>query len=141
MSVDRLSSFSDGDQYLSELDSLTVGNDWWDNLNAGAGTIHLAGGTFFTSTTPTGSILSPVVVENGATLGGTGMVSATVTVKDGGTVAPGTSPGVLNTGDVAFEPGSTFSVEINGPTAGEGSGFHDQLSVTARSISARPLWM
>jgi CSLREA domain-containing protein len=76
-----------------------------------------------------GSITSNVTIANTSTLGGTGTINSanTVTVQSGGTVAPGTSPGILNTGNVTFDSSSTFAVEINGTTAGSG---YDQLNVT-----------
>lgn len=112
---------TDAAQFLSELDSLTVESS---DLDAGTAAITLAGGLFVTD--PNGSILSSVTIASGATLGGTGTTGA-VTVQSGGRVSPGTSPGILNTGNVSFSSGSTFSVEVNGTTAGTQ---HDQLNVT-----------
>ena len=45
----------------------------------------------------------------------------------GGTVAPGISPEILNTGNVTFWIGSTFATEFAGTTVGTG---YDQLNVT-----------
>ena len=70
--------------------------------------------------------VSSLTVTAGA-LGGTGTVVGPINVGSGGTVAPGTSPGILNTGNISFTSGSTFDVEINGTTPGTG---HDQLNVT-----------
>ena len=114
---------ADGAQFLSELNSLTIAAA---DLDASTSTITLNSGTFLTSAT--GSILSPVTIASGATLGGTG-TSGTVTANSGGTVAPGTSPGVLNAGNVSFASGSNFNIELNGasltPTAQ-----YDQVNVT-----------
>ena len=66
-------------------------------------------------------------VNGPGTLGGTGTVGGPVNINSGGSVAPGTSPGILNSGNVGFGGGSTFTVEINGTTAGSG---YDQLNVT-----------
>ncbi|MFO0821305.1 MAG: autotransporter-associated beta strand repeat-containing protein [Pirellulales bacterium] len=76
-----------------------------------------------------GSINSNVTAQNGGTLGGSGTVnsSKTVTVQSGGTVSPGTSPGILNVGSTTFVSGSTFSIEVNGATPGTQ---YDQLNVT-----------
>ena len=74
-----------------------------------------------------GSIASPVTVNSGGTLGGTGTVGNTVTVNSGGTIAPGTSPGILNTGTLTLTAGSTLTVEINGTTVGTQ---YDQVNVT-----------
>jgi hypothetical protein len=73
-----------------------------------------------------GTWTSPVTVNSGATLGGTGTVGA-LTVASNGTVAPGNSPGILNSGDVALNSGSNFNVELNGTTVGT---LYDQVNVT-----------
>ena len=65
-----------------------------------------------------GSIVAPVTVNSGGTLGGTGTIANTVTVNSGGTIAPGTSPGILNTGTLTLTAGSTLTVEINGTDGG-----------------------
>ncbi len=115
---------SNGNQFVNETDSVSIGAN---DLNAGSGAITLNGGTFLT--TATGSILSPVTVASGATLGGTG-TTGTITTESGGNVAPGNSPGILNSGNVTLVSGSNFNVEIDG-TAGAGAvGGHDQLNVT-----------
>lgn len=76
-----------------------------------------------------GSITSNVTVANGATVGGTGTINSgnTLTVQSGGTVAPGTSPGILNSGNVTLQSGAAFNVELNGTTVGTQ---YDQLNVT-----------
>lgn len=76
---------------------------------------------------------SAVTVENTATLGGTGAVFGNVIVKAGGTVSPGNSPGVLRTATVTFESGSTFAVDIDGTTAGNGESRYDQMVVTGNN--------
>ena len=109
---------------LVELDSVSIASP---GLNAGSGTITLGGGTFLT--TNTGSILSSAIIASGATIGGTGTTAA-VTTQSGGNVAPGTSPGVLNTGNIVLVSGSTVVFEIGGTTAGNANTNHDQLNVT-----------
>jgi hypothetical protein len=66
-------------------------------------------------------------VQSGATLGGIGTLTNGVTVNAGGTLAPGGSAGILNTGNLVLSPGSTLAAEINGTTPGTG---HDQVNVT-----------
>jgi hypothetical protein len=66
----------------------------------------------------TGSLAnSPMTVNSGGTLGGTGTVGA-VTVNGGGTLGPGLSPGIINTGNLTLNSGSTLTIEINGTTVG-----------------------
>ena len=104
----------------------------------GTGTLRLGGANTYTTATNVnagrvdvlGSLAGPVNVNSTGTLGGTGTINDSMNVNSGGTLAPGTSPGILQTASVTFASGSTFDVEMGGTTAGNGSGFHDQLSVT-----------
>ncbi len=90
----------------------------------GAGRLTLSGTSTFTggATVNAGTLLvngtipGPVVVNGGATLGGTGTVSGPVAINAGGTLSPGLSPGITNTGNLAL--GGVFLVEIEGTTAG-----------------------
>lgn len=88
------------------------------NTYTGATTVN--GGTLLVN----GSIgASAVTVNNGATLGGTGTVGST-TIASGGTLSPGASIGTLTVnGNLVFNPGSTFHVEI-------GSASNDRVNVT-----------
>jgi Ca2+-binding RTX toxin-like protein len=106
-----------------------------------AGTIDIATGTLsFTGSSPsldqTGGLtqvasgatlgLSNGMVLSGGTLGGFGTVAGSVS-NTGGTVAPGTSPGILRiTGDYTQGSGGTLLVEVNGSTPGTQ---FDQLDV------------
>src|SRR5262249_34504602 len=60
-----------------------------------------------------GSIASsPVTVNAGATLAGTGSVGAT-TIMSGGTFAPGNSPGTMTVqGSLAFQSGAIYLVQV-----------------------------
>ncbi|MFH1343706.1 MAG: autotransporter domain-containing protein [Pseudomonadota bacterium] len=59
-------------------------------------------------------VLPSIVTVNGGYLGGTGTISGFVNAF-GGTVAPGNSIGTLNVnGNVTFDNGSFYNVEING---------------------------
>lgn len=63
-----------------------------------------------------------------ATLGGSGSIAGAVTVNAGSTLAPGNSPGILSVGsNVTLAAGSTYSVELQGLTAGT---TYDQLALT-----------
>ncbi|MDO8290100.1 MAG: autotransporter domain-containing protein [Parvibaculum sp.] len=65
---------------------------------------------------------SGITIEQGATLGGTGLIEGDIT--NYGTLAPGQSPGVMNVvGSVTMAAGSVFDVEIAG-------GLADQLNVS-----------
>ncbi|WP_049300623.1 autotransporter outer membrane beta-barrel domain-containing protein, partial [Serratia marcescens] len=59
-----------------------------------------------------GSVTSAVSVQSGGIVGGSGTVGSLI-ARRGGTVAPGNSIGTLNVaGDVSFEPGSRYAVEV-----------------------------
>jgi len=75
-----------------------------------------------------GTLTGAVAVAAAAVLGGTGTIAGPV-VTDG-TIAPGSGPGILDTGSITFQTGSTLNVEIGGATAGDGAGHYDRLNVT-----------
>ncbi|MEQ1830145.1 MAG: CHRD domain-containing protein, partial [Pirellula sp.] len=118
------SASGNGPQFLSIVGTTTVtAND----LSAGSATITLNAGRLNT-TSSGGDILSNLVVEGAtSTLAGFGSVNGTVTVNASGTVSPGTSPGIINSGNATFNVGSNFVVEVNGPSVGTQ---YDQLNVT-----------
>jgi outer membrane autotransporter protein len=61
---------------------------------------------------------SGLTVANGGTLKGAGNVYGEISVLEGGTLAPGNSPGTLNVvGPVNFAAGSIFEVEVEGTAA------------------------
>ncbi len=60
-------------------------------------------------------------------LKGEGNIQGPVVLRGTSTIVPGTSPGVLNTGNLVFESESVFDAEVNGATPGTE---HDQIIVT-----------
>lgn len=60
-------------------------------------------------------IRQDVYVGEGGILKGTGTVR-NVEITSGGTLAPGLSPGCLNTGNLTFSAGSTYEFEVGGVT-------------------------
>ncbi|MHC8401125.1 autotransporter domain-containing protein [Pseudomonas sp. MDT1-17] len=105
------------------------GLDTWRNdisghgglTKQGIGTLVMTGANTYTGPTLVnqgrlainGSLASAVTVNDRGILGGNGRISA-LTAKSGGTVAPGNSIGTLQVaGDVIFEPGSTYAVELS----------------------------
>ncbi len=70
---------------------------------------------------------SPIAVETGAILSGSGTVDTVTTTS--ASVSPGDGSGILTAlGDVTFDSASTFLVELDG--ANPGAGGYDQLNVT-----------
>ncbi|WP_298867210.1 LamG-like jellyroll fold domain-containing protein, partial [uncultured Gimesia sp.] len=102
----------------------------------GTGTVVLNGTNTFSSSTAVqngllqveGSLTTTqVVISAGATLGGSGTIDAPVTVNSGGHLVPGSSPGIINTGDLTLGAGAIFDIEIDGTQAGTE---YDQIQVT-----------
>jgi len=105
----------------------------------GSGTLSIGGNDTYTGSTSVsagrlninGSITSNTTVNPSAILGGAGTInSANTLTVTGGKIAPGTSPGILNTGNVTFDTTSTFEVEIGGTAPGNTATSYDQLKVT-----------
>ena len=110
-----------------------------------AGTLTLSGANSYGNTTVNGGTLlvdntsgsgtgqGNVTVNNGATLGGTGSISGSVTMNNltsGTTLSPGDpigTPADLATGSLTLKSGDTFAVQLNGTAAGTG---YDQVMVT-----------
>jgi autotransporter-associated beta strand protein len=85
-----------------------------------AGTLNVAN----TTGSATGS--GALTVNSGATLTGSGSIAGPVTLA--GTLSPGNGPGILTVNNqVTFQAGSTFNLEVNGSTPGNG---YDQLVTT-----------
>lgn len=80
-----------------------------------AGTTTISSGVFSVNGTLGGA--GAKIVGNTATLGGAGTVIGTTTIENGGTLAPGNSPGLLTfTGDLTFNNVDAKAVfEVNGP--------------------------
>jgi autotransporter-associated beta strand protein len=101
---------------------------------SGGGTLALAAANSFTGLTSiSGSgttllvdgAIGAVQVNAGAVLGGHGTVASVTST--GGTISPGDSPGVLNTGSVTLDTNSTFLAELDGNTPGNGTTGYDQV--------------
>ena len=64
---------------------------------------------------------SAVTVSGTGVLGGSGTVNGTVAINSGGSIAPGNSPGTLNTGATSYNSGGTYQWEINNATGTKGA--------------------
>ena len=98
----------------------------------GDGTLVLSGSSVFGGTIISagvlqvdGSLVGGVTINTGGVLSGDGTVGA-VNVNSGGSIAPGASAGSMSCGHLNLFGGSSYSVEIEGTTAGTE---YDQLTV------------
>jgi len=98
--------------------SLNANNTYSGATNVNAGTLLVNGN----QSAATGA----VTVNNGATLGGSGIIGGSVTVNGGGTLAPGNSTGILTTGALSLTSNSNFVLELNNNVPGTG---YDQVIV------------
>jgi fibronectin-binding autotransporter adhesin len=87
-----------------------------------ASSVGITGNTEITITGKRGDTF----VSNGGVLKGSGTVGE-LNVNDGGKVAPGLSPGCLNTGNLTFVSGSAYDFELGGATE---CTEYDRISVT-----------
>jgi autotransporter-associated beta strand protein len=121
---------------LSGVGGLTMDGD-------GIGTLTLTGNNTYTGETIVnsgrlvveGRITSPLTLENGAVLDGSGTVGP-VTIKSGGSVAPGNSPGLLTAGETRFEGGGAYLLDLRSDGTGAAGTDWDSLAVNTLDISA-----
>jgi fibronectin-binding autotransporter adhesin len=132
-----------GAGFTTTFDGLITGNGSISLVKVGAGTFTLTGNNAYTGrTTVSGGIMlingtnAPgLTTISGGTLGGRGQIG-NVTAQ-GGTLSPGTSPGILRIGNFIGNANATYRCELNNTNAGTG---HDQLSVTGTvNIGSSPL--
>ena len=122
----------------SEFDGSFTGTGYasgWTVGKTGSGTFTIGGNSTYTAGIARVQLgkmiingsqpLIPVTVDSSATLGGTGVVGL---LAANGTIAPGNSPGILNSSNLIFSSSGNFTVELTGPTPGVGG--YDQLNVT-----------
>lgn len=86
------------------------------------GTTTIAGGQLIVNGTNSSALTT---LAPGTTLGGRGQLGNLTAT--GGTVSPGTSPGLLKSGSLNWNSSTTYRCEINGTTVGVNQ---DQLAVT-----------
>ena len=121
---------SDRESYngVTTADTAVVKTGAGTQIFSGANTYHgpttVNGGTLIVTGSITGSA---VTVQSGAILGGSGTINGSVTVEAGAMIAPGTSAGQLDVGDITLAAGAALGIEIGGAVAGTG---YDQLNVT-----------
>lgn len=106
----------------------------------GSGTFTLTGTNTYSGATniQAGALLvngnnngtGAVTAQSGTTLGGSGLIAGAVTVRNGGTLTPGNSSGILTVGSLNLEAGSATNLEVNGLTPGTED---DQIQVAGNA--------
>ncbi|MCA9085917.1 MAG: hypothetical protein KDA81_17785, partial [Planctomycetaceae bacterium] len=111
-------------------DGLTISTDpgglvQFTGIQSYSGTTNVSGANLRMDGMSTGS---DFVVTSGLNLSGSGSIAGAVTVQSGGQLLPGTSPGIISTGNLDLQTGSTLTAEVLGySTAGTD---YDQVDVT-----------
>ncbi len=123
----------DAGAYLAFSGTISDSSETHSLIKTGLGTLVLNGTNDYEGITTVvgtlvvnGSIATNQHVYVNGTLGGSGTVPA-VSLASTATLAPGNSPGILNTRNLAFIIGATYSVEIDGSSVGTE---YDQTNVT-----------
>lgn len=98
--------------------------------NTTSGLATISAGTLIIGTAAGGNWAGAATVNSGGTLKGRGTITGAVTINSGGTYSPGNSPGIQTVGSLTLNSGSNTIFEIDGGSAGNGAGFHDQIVVT-----------
>jgi hypothetical protein len=98
---------------------LTIDSDYAADLTVEAGVLRVDSGV---------TVTGDAAVNDGGVLQGEGTIAGIVTVNNGGTLAPGASPGVLTVDDLVLGSGGAFSVELEGLAVGSE---YDQLVVNS----------
>ena len=110
-------------------------------------TLALTGNVTLTGTTTVsggdlqvdGSLSSPVVVGDGASLGGTGSITGNVTVASGGTFSPGDPVTTNVIGAVTFKSGSSYLAQVT-PSAADLINVTGPVSIQAgAAVEVMPL--
>ncbi len=93
---------------------------------------NLTGGTGTESFTLEGGSIAGMISSfgNGDLLQGAGSINDGFVAGAGATVSPGLSPGIITSGNLNFQSGSQFDVDINGTIPGPDPNGHDHLNVT-----------
>ncbi|MCX6948094.1 MAG: autotransporter-associated beta strand repeat-containing protein [Opitutae bacterium] len=101
------------------------------------GTIINAGKLLVSNSAGSGTGSGVVNINDGATFGGTGLISGALMINDGGSVSPGASPGQLQVGGgTTFAGGGRYVFEINNTVGTAGTNW-DLLSISGSlTISA-----
>jgi autotransporter-associated beta strand protein len=99
-------------------------NTYTGAMTVGAGTL-VVNGAF-----PTAS----AAVNTGAVLTGSGTIGAGVTVNSGGTLAPGSSPGTINTGNLTVSGTLVCDVDLGSPRAADLVAVTGTVTLNATSV-------
>jgi autotransporter-associated beta strand protein len=95
--------------------------------NTSTGLASVTDGVLVIGTAAGGNWAGNVTVSGTGTLKGRGDIAGLVTVNSGGNYSPGNSPAIQHVGALTVNTGGLVTIELDGATAGNGAGFHDQI--------------
>jgi autotransporter-associated beta strand protein len=111
------------------LNLTSLANNLQGSVTVNQGTL-LINGNLGASTASAG-----LIVNTGATLGGSGTIYRNTTINAGGTLSPGNSPGILTMwGTLTLSGAAAMNMQLNGPAAG--SGYDQVVQIVQSGTSA-----
>jgi autotransporter-associated beta strand protein len=111
----------------TKVDQTGTGTTILTGTNTSVATVNVSNGTLVVGTAEGGAWAGNVIVGGSGTLKGRGDISGAVVVDTTGTYSPGNSPAIQNIGSLTVNSGGFVTIELDGATAGNGAGFHDQI--------------
>jgi autotransporter-associated beta strand protein len=106
------------------------------NNTYGGATVVNAGTLIVNNTVGSATGTNSVTINNGATLKGAGLIAGPVALNPGATLAPGNSPGKIQTGSESWAGSAGLQFELNNATGASGTDFdlvkiNGDLTITA----------
>ena len=102
--------------------------------NTSTGLASVSDGILVIGTGAGGNWAGNVEVGSLGMLKGSGTISGAIVVDAFGTYSPGNSPAIQHIGSLTVNFGGFVTIELDGATAGNGAGFHDQV-VSAGAVT------
>ena len=109
------------------VDQSGTGTTTLTGTNTSTGTATVSNGTLVIGTVAGGNWAGNVTVGGSGILKGRGDIGGAVLLNSAGTYSPGNSPAIQHIGSLTVNTGSLVTIELDGATAGNGVGFHDQV--------------
>ena len=109
------------------VDQTGTGSTTLTGSNTSTGTATVSNGTLVIGTAAGGTWAGNVTVGGNGILKGRGTIGGDVVINTDGIYSPGNSPAIQNVGSLTVNSGGFVMLELDGASAGNGVGFHDQI--------------